>query len=170
MAVEDWLAYGLANRSAATVSKYQILCAKHIIPMLGARRLRDLTAREVEDWLRGLSLSLSTETLHRVRACLNRAVKRAMARDLVKRNVVELAEVPAGRSGRPSKSLTPEQAMTCSPRPHPIACTTTWFFLCSLAGGQRSYARCAGSMYTLKVGPMSRRPYRHMSRSGVPFA
>jgi integrase len=82
---------------------------KHIIPLLGARRLRDLTAREVEDWLVGLSRSLSTETLHRVRACLNRAVKRAMARDLVKRNVVELAEVPGGRSGRPSKSLTPEQ-------------------------------------------------------------
>jgi integrase len=109
LAVEDWLAYGLANRSVATVSKYQILCARHVIPMLGARRLRDLTAREVEDWLVGLSGSLSTETLHRVRACLNRAVKRAMARDLVKRNVVELAEVPGGRSGRPSKSLTPEQ-------------------------------------------------------------
>ena len=35
LAVEDWLAYGLANRSAATVSKYHILCAKHIIPLLG---------------------------------------------------------------------------------------------------------------------------------------
>jgi integrase len=32
-----------------------------------------------------------------------------MARDLVKRNIVEFAEVPTGRSGRPSKSLTPEQ-------------------------------------------------------------
>ena len=32
-----------------------------------------------------------------------------MARDLVKRNVVELADVPAGRAGRKSKSLTPEQ-------------------------------------------------------------
>jgi integrase len=37
------------------------------------------------------------------------AVKWATARDLVKRNVVELAEVPVGRSGRPSKSLSPEQ-------------------------------------------------------------
>lgn len=32
-----------------------------------------------------------------------------MARDLVRRNVVELAEVPSGRGGRLSKSLTAEQ-------------------------------------------------------------
>ena len=35
--------------------------------------------------------------------------RRAMARDLVRRNVVELAEAPLGRGGRPSKSLTAEQ-------------------------------------------------------------
>jgi integrase len=33
-----------------------------------------------------------------------------MARDRVKRNVVELTEVPTGRAGRPSKSLTAQQA------------------------------------------------------------
>jgi integrase len=32
-----------------------------------------------------------------------------MARDLVKRSVVELTEVPTGRAGRRSKSLTPKQ-------------------------------------------------------------
>lgn len=108
-AVEDWLAYGLGKQATPTLTKYRLLCGKHIIPLLGARRLRDLTAREVDSWLLKLSQELSTETLHRVHACLNRSVKRAMARDVVKRNVVELAEVPSGRSGRPSKSLTPEQ-------------------------------------------------------------
>src|SRR5829696_2804765 len=48
--------------------------------------------------------------LQGVRSCLNRSVKRAMARDKVKRNVVELTETPAGQPGRPSKSLMPEQA------------------------------------------------------------
>ena len=47
--------------------------------------------------------------MQQVRWCLNRVVKRAMARDMVKRNVVELTEIPAGQSGRRSKSLTPEQ-------------------------------------------------------------
>lgn len=107
-AVEDWLMYGLGRQGPATVRKYRIFCGKHIIPLLGARKLRDLTAREVDAWLTGLSKSLSTATLQRVRGCLNRAVKRAMARDLVKRNVVELTEIPTGQSGRPSKSLIPE--------------------------------------------------------------
>ncbi len=48
-------------------------------------------------------------TVQEIRACLNRAVKRAMARDQVKRNVVELTDVPTGQPGRRSKSLTPEQ-------------------------------------------------------------
>ena len=37
-------------------------------------------------------------------------MKRAMARDKVKRNVVELTEVPTGQAGRRSKSLSAEQA------------------------------------------------------------
>jgi integrase len=108
-AVEDWLTYGLGRQGSATVKKYRIFCGKHVIPLLGARKLRDLTTREVDAWLVELSKSLSTATLQRVHGCLNRSVRRAMARDLVKRNVVELADVPAGRAGRKSKSLTPEQ-------------------------------------------------------------
>jgi integrase len=108
-AVEDWLAFGLGKNAESTVTKYRLLCWKHIVPLLSARKLRELTASEVERWLARLAKSLSTETLHRVHACLNRSVKRAMARDLVRRNVVELAEIPMGRPGRQSKSLIPEQ-------------------------------------------------------------
>src|SRR6478735_8894656 len=43
-AVDDWLAFGLGRQSASTVSKYKILCSTHIVPQLGARKLRDLTA------------------------------------------------------------------------------------------------------------------------------
>jgi integrase len=108
-AAEDWLTYGLGKQSAATAQKYRIICRVHIIPLLGARKLRDLTTREVEAWLLGRSKVLSTEFLHRTHACLNRAIRRAMAQDLVRRNVVDVAEVPRGRGGRPSKSLTPAQ-------------------------------------------------------------
>ena len=41
---------------------------------------------------------------------LNRATKRALARDFIARNVVELVEIPDGRPGRPSKSLSVVQA------------------------------------------------------------
>jgi integrase len=109
-AVEDWLAYGLANRNEATKITNRHLCDKHVLPLLGAWKLRDLTAPKVDGWLVGLSGTLSTRTLQMVRACLNRSAKRAMARDWVKRNVVELTEVPAGQPGRASKSLTAQQA------------------------------------------------------------
>lgn len=109
-AVTDWLAYGLAGRDGGTVETNTILCNTHVIPALGARKLRDLSAEDVDKWLADKAKTLSTRTLEAIRSCLNRAVKRAMARDKVKRNVVELCSVPAGQPGRPSKSLTLAQA------------------------------------------------------------
>ena len=51
-------------------------------------------------------------------------MRRAMARDKVKRNVVELTEVPAGLQSRPSKAMSSQQAddvitKTASDRMHP---------------------------------------------------
>jgi integrase len=54
--------------------------------------------------------TLSSSTVQRLHECLNRSVNRAMARDKVKRNVVALCGVPKGQEGRPSKSLTLDQA------------------------------------------------------------
>ncbi|AYG82023.1 hypothetical protein DWB77_04191 [Streptomyces hundungensis] len=88
----------------------KILCDTHVIPALGARKLRDLSVDDVDKWLAGKWKVLSPRSLEAVRSCLNRAIKQAMARDKVKRNVVELYSVPAERPGRPSKSLTLEQA------------------------------------------------------------
>jgi integrase len=109
-AVNDWLTYGLPGRSAHTIEKYGHLCRGHIIPGLGARKLRDLTATDVDRWLAARATQISTRTLREVYACLNRATNRAMARDKVKRNVVALCGIPAGRPGRPSRSLTLDQA------------------------------------------------------------
>jgi integrase len=109
-AVEDWMEHGLSSRDKATRDANRHLCEKHVLPYLGARKLRDLTATEVDEWLATLATSLSTRTLQGVRACLNRAVRRAMARDKVKRNVVELTEVPTGLPGRPSKAMSAQHA------------------------------------------------------------
>jgi integrase len=79
-------------------------------PALGARKLRDLSADDVDKWLTGKAQTLGTRTLQEVRSVLKRAIARAQARDKVKRNVVLLCEVPQGRTGRPSKSLTLVQA------------------------------------------------------------
>lgn len=109
-AVNDWLAYGLNGRDKGTVGTCTILSRTHVIPALGARKLRDLSAEDVDRWLAEKAKTLSTRTLQGIHSCLNRAIKRAMARDKVKRNVVALCSVPKGREGRPSKALTLAQA------------------------------------------------------------
>jgi len=108
-AVEDWLRFWLPGRSPSTIGKYRGLVDTHIVPLLGRRRLRDLSAREVDEWLRARSEVVGTDVLRRLHAILNRSVRRAMAREVVQRNVIELVSVPVGRSGRRSKSLTADQ-------------------------------------------------------------
>jgi integrase len=109
-AVTAWLTYGLHGRGASTVANYRVLCETHITPALGARKLRELSADDVDRWLTGKAKTLSTRTLRLIHSCLNRIVKFAQARDRVKRNVVALCEVPDGKAGRPSKAFTLEQA------------------------------------------------------------
>ena len=86
--------------------------------------------------------TLSTDTLHRLLSILRQSIRRAQARDLVKRNVALLCDVPRGTAGRPSKSLTLTQAadlLTESQR-HP-ACMPTLWCPCSPAHGPRSCGR-----------------------------
>jgi len=109
-AVNDWLKFGLSGRDAATVEKCTILAKTHVIPALGARKLRDLSADDVDRWLANTAQIVSTRTLREIRSVLRRSITRAQARDKVKRNVVLLCDVPQGRPGRPSKSLTLPQA------------------------------------------------------------
>ena len=107
--VEDWQEHGSSSRDKGTRDANRHLCEKHLLRYLGPRKLRDLTATEVDEWLAILVASLSTPTLQGVRGCLSRAVRRAMARDNVKRNVVELTEVLAGLPGRPSRPCLPSR-------------------------------------------------------------
>jgi integrase len=109
-AVTDWLTYGLGGRDGSTVETRRILAEQHVIPALGARKLRELSAEDVDRWLADKAQTLSTRTLQDVRSILRRAVSRAQARDKVKRNVVLLCDVPAGQTGRPSKAMTLAQA------------------------------------------------------------
>ncbi|AEV87192.1 integrase [Actinoplanes sp. SE50] len=115
-AVTDWLTYGLPDVDEETVNNYTLLANGHIIPAIGARKLRDpskqkeLSATDIDRWLADKAKILSTRTLRLLHSIANRAINRAMARDKVMRNVVALCKVPTGTAGRPSKSLTYEQA------------------------------------------------------------
>ena len=110
-ALDDWLAGGLSGRSDRTVQLYRDTI-KPLRERLADVKLRDLTAGDVQETLDALAGWLSTRSLQIIRNCLERAIRHAEIRDLTGRNVAALVKAPRGRPGRPSKSLTLEQAQT----------------------------------------------------------
>ncbi len=140
-AMVDLLAYGLGKISDSTKDNYRWLTEKHIISDLGKRKLRDLSAPDVDRWLLAKAKTLSTRSLHLLHSLLNRAVNRAMARDLVKRNVVSLCGIPQGQQGRPSPGRVPKNSA------HSLGKTWTW-----------------------SAKPTTTLPCRHLSRYGIPSA
>jgi integrase len=109
-AAEDWLATGLDGRSPKTVKKNQNVL-EPILKSIGARKLRELTAADVRRALAAMATGYSSAAVSMGHLALKRAIRHAEANDLVSRNVAALADTPKGQDGRPSKSLTLEQAV-----------------------------------------------------------
>jgi len=93
------------------VELYKGTIAKGLNEQLGALRLSALTAGDVDAALAVLASSVSTRTVQISRNVLVRAIRHAERHDLVGRNVAALVKAPRGKTGRPSKALTLEQAM-----------------------------------------------------------
>ncbi len=108
-AAEDWLREGLDGRSAKTVKKNENVLAP-ILTAIGARRLRELTAADVHQALTAMAARYSTAAVAMGHNALTRVIRHAEARDLVGRNVATLVDSPKGQPGRPSKSLSLDQA------------------------------------------------------------
>jgi integrase len=108
-AAEDWLREGLDGRSAKTIEKNEHVLAP-ILATIGARRLRELTAGDVHQALTAMGRRYSSAAVAMGHNALTRAIRHAEARDLVGRNVAVLVGTPKGQAGRPSKSLSLEQA------------------------------------------------------------
>jgi integrase len=104
------LAHGLDGRSAKTVTKNQNVL-EPILKVIGARKLRELTAADVRQALAVMAAGYSTAAVSMGHLALKRAIRHAEVNDLVSRNVAALADTPKGRDGRPSKSLTLDQAV-----------------------------------------------------------
>jgi len=111
-ALDDWLAQSLDGLLASTATVYGRTIAKALREELGTIRLTDLTAGRVQAALRAMAARLSTRTVQIAHDVLVRAIRQAERDDLVGRNVAALVKPPKGqRAGRPSKSLTLEQAV-----------------------------------------------------------
>ena len=111
-ALEDWLAVGVDGLSARTVSLYRDTIAKALGEELGTVRLTDLTAGDVQRALTAVASRSSTRTVQIAHNVLVRTIRQAERDDLVGQNVAALVKPPKGQlGGRPSKSLTLEQAV-----------------------------------------------------------
>ena len=81
-AAEDWLAHGLEGRSPKTVTKNQNVL-EPILAVIGARKLRDLTAADVRQALAAMAAGYSTAAVSMGHLALKRAIRHAEANDLV---------------------------------------------------------------------------------------
>ena len=111
-ALDDWFAHGLDGVSTRTVTLYEYTIAPMLRDQLGTVKLRDLMASDVQSALSALASRTSTRTVQISRNVLVRAIRHAERDGLVARNVAALVKPPKGhRAGRPSKSLTLDQAI-----------------------------------------------------------
>src|SRR5207302_9760976 len=104
----------------------------------GGRKLRELSADDVDKWLADRAKTLSTRTLRLILSILRRSITFAQARDKVKRNVAMLCECPTGQQGRPSKSLSYDQAEAVLVAAEADDSTIGDYTVVSLLGGVRT--------------------------------
>jgi integrase len=154
VAVDDWLAHGMDGRSPQTIAKYRNVL-KPVLAEIGDTSLADLTAADVRGALTRFAEGHSTDTISIARLGLERALRHAEANELVDRNVAALVDAPKGQSGRPSKSLSIEQASAVLRAsgedrairsfpglpPRPPSLMHAYIVLCLLAGIRTEEAR-----------------------------
>jgi integrase len=137
-AVNAWLKFGINGRDQATADNYRHLAETHIVSHLGRRKLRELSADDVDTWLADRAGKLSTRTLRLLLSLLRRVITFAQARDKVKRNVALLCDCPTGQGGRPSKSLNFDQADAVLTAAETDNSTLGAYIITSLLGGVRT--------------------------------
>jgi site-specific recombinase XerD len=138
-AVDDFLAHGMKGKAKTTIDGYRSISEHHLAPFLGAAKLKQLTADDLDKWMDDRAQVLSTRTLRLAHQLLERSIRHAQARDKVRRNVASLIILPDGQEGRPSKAMTLDQALTLldevGPRsPHRLAA----YVVLSLLSGVRT--------------------------------
>jgi integrase len=138
-AVADWLAEGLPGRTQKTIEVNRDSLGP-VLDAIGSISLRDLTVRDVRTALSKMAATHATRTVQKAHNCLTRAIRHAEGQDLVRRNVSALVDTPRGQEGRPSQSLTVEQA-TALLREAEKSRLHAFITLCLLTGVRSEEAR-----------------------------
>lgn len=113
--LDQWLTDVLPGSVALrTEEGYAEIVRLYVVPHIGQKRLRTLTARDVAKMLTALETEgRSPNTRRLARSVLRRALRWAEAEGMVARNVAALANgVKVGRPDNAAKALTVDQART----------------------------------------------------------
>jgi hypothetical protein len=111
-AIAGWLSEGLDGRSKNTVTLNRHVL-QVVVDIVGKVPPRELTTWDVRRVLTGLGRTHSSRTVVITHNALERAMRYAEANDYIRRNVAALVGPLTGQLGRPSKSLTIDQAACC---------------------------------------------------------
>lgn len=103
--MERWLATRtlLAPR---TVASYQSRMTHHILPALGALRLRDIEALDVQELVNATARTHSSQTAKHCRNILSAALGQAVKWGLIEANVAKLADAPRVKRRLPTPLRT----------------------------------------------------------------
>ena len=107
---EEWLRHRSGELSASTLEVRTWAVRQHLVPAIGARRVRQLSAEDVSLFLQDLALAgYARASLDKVRGVLVQVLRHAERQGLVARNVAALVPTPPGPRSE-GRSLTVEQA------------------------------------------------------------
>jgi integrase len=107
--VRDWL--DSLTLDPDTIAGYRSQAEKWIYPKIGKAKLKDLKATDADRFFKDCGKALSKRSLIGIKSTLRRSIRRAQRHDLIGRNVAELADLPDGQPGRPSRAMTQQQAV-----------------------------------------------------------
>jgi Phage integrase, N-terminal SAM-like domain len=83
------------NVRPRTLDNYRLQVCQHIVPALGKLKLKNLSPARVQGFYRSkLDAGLKPSTVRYIHAVLHRALKQAVRRGLVPRNVTEAVDIP----------------------------------------------------------------------------
>lgn len=110
--LETWLELSVVPvKRATTAAVYRNAVHRHIIPAMGQRKLREVSALHIERFLQEKRREgLSNASIALLSTVLRQSFEKAQDWDILSRNVARRVTPPKVKRERPIPNLTPEQA------------------------------------------------------------
>ena len=151
--IEGYLAHWLEtvvrpNRAPKTHQGYELVVRRHIVPVLGRKRLRSLSVLDVRELVGVLEeQGMGVRGIQQTHAVLRNALQSAMRDELVVRNVAKLVQVKTPRY-EVGRGLSVDQARTLLRRSQSDRLHALYVLAVYLGLRRGSCSGCAGRAWT----------------------